>query len=47
MSNANFCNFFDNIPQILRVKASNKVALAQVDGGAVPTYCRRRGTYLL
>ena len=22
LNNANFCNFFDNIPQILRVKAS-------------------------
>ena len=22
MSNTNFCNFFDNVPQILRVKAS-------------------------
>ena len=23
LNNANFCNFFDNIPQILRVKDSN------------------------
>ena len=27
MSNANFCNFFDNIPQILRVKASIYIIL--------------------
>ena len=25
MNNANFCNFFDNIPQILRVKASEYI----------------------
>ena len=25
LSNANLCNLFDNIPQILRVKASNHI----------------------
>ena len=27
LKNANFCNFFDNIPQILRVKASAGIKL--------------------
>ena len=33
LSNANFCNFFDNIQQILRVKASCYIIIKDLEWG--------------